>query len=76
MPWSDKFSAPIPLPDRDQLDTLDDARTFLNGLKNYECNAPEWQSATDAVLLAGDSTQHVEAARAAMMRALYPEQRA
>jgi hypothetical protein len=49
--WSREFYDPIPLPRGRQLVTLKDAGTYITELPKGEQQAPEWQTAMQALLL-------------------------
>jgi hypothetical protein len=69
MPWSARFDDPIPLPRGRQFVTLRDAAEYITMLPKAEHDAPEWQTAMEALLLAelGGPTMF---ARIGLMRAL------
>ena len=49
--WKRPFDDPIPLPRGSELVTLKDAGTFITKLPKAEHEAPEWQAATQALIL-------------------------
>ena len=52
--WSRRFFDPIPLPDGRKLITLHDAATFITKLPKREHDAPERQTAIEALMLVVD----------------------
>ncbi|MBR0962235.1 hypothetical protein [Bradyrhizobium japonicum] len=73
MPWSARFDDPIPLPDGGELTTLLDAGRYIAGLPAKIQQRPEWQAATEALLLVAERDGPVMMARIGMMRALNGE---
>jgi hypothetical protein len=67
--WSAKFNEPSPLPKGRQLVTLRDAGNYITKLPKAEHDAPEWQAAMEALIVAtlGGPTM---LARIGIMRAL------
>jgi hypothetical protein len=49
--WDTKFTEPIPLPKGKPLATLRDAANYITKLPKKESSLPEWQAATEALLL-------------------------
>jgi hypothetical protein len=49
--WKRAFDEPIPLPRGRELVTLKDAGTYITKLPKTEHEAPEWQPATQALIL-------------------------
>src|SRR4029077_4790279 len=49
--WKRPFDDPIPLPRGHQLVTLRDAGTYITKLPKAEHQAPEWQTAMEALIL-------------------------
>jgi hypothetical protein len=68
--WSRKFDEPIPLPKGRQLITLKDAGTYITKLPKAEHMAPEWQAATEALILVATLGGPTMFARIGIMRAL------
>jgi hypothetical protein len=64
------FDDPIPLPRGRQLVTLKDAGTYITKLPKAEQQAPEWQTATEALLLVAEHDGPEMFARIGVMRAL------
>jgi hypothetical protein len=52
--WKRPFEDPIPLPRGRQIVTLQDATGFIMKLAKTEQNAPEWQPATEALIMAAE----------------------
>jgi len=67
--WETPFDDPIPLP-RGQLVTLKDAGTYITKLPKAEQQAPEWQTAMQALLLVVKQNGPMMFARIGMMRAI------
>jgi hypothetical protein len=53
--WKRSFEDPIPLPGGRQLVTLEDAGNYITKLPKVEHEAPEWQAATEALILVATS---------------------
>ena len=70
MGWSARFDAPIPLPDGRELATLLDAGGYVEALPAKIQLRPEWQAATEALLLVAERGGPTMLARIGMMRAL------
>lgn len=70
MTWSRAFDDPIPLPKGRQIDTLEQAARYIQKLPKAEQDAPEWQAATEALILAAEDRGPVMHARIGMLRAL------
>ena len=51
MPWSARSEEPIPPPNGGELVTLKDAGTYITKLPKAEHDAPEWQTAMEALIL-------------------------
>ena len=68
--WRRPFDNPVPLPRGRQLVTLRDAAEYITGLPKAEHDAPEWQAATEALLLVADLGGPTMFARIGVMRAL------
>lgn len=71
--WSRLFDDPIPLPGGGQLITLRDAANYITKLPKAEHDAPEWQAATEALILVAEHGGPTMFARIGMMRALYSQ---
>jgi hypothetical protein len=71
--WSRRFEPPVPLPDGGELETLDQARTFIIGLPEEVHRTPAWQTAIEALLLlVAEHKGPTMFARIALMQVLYP----
>jgi hypothetical protein len=70
MSWSRAFEDPIPLPRGRQLVTLKDAAAYIMKLPKAEQDLPEWQAATEALLIAAEDRGPLMHARVGMLRAL------
>ena len=70
MPWSARFDEPIPLPDGRQLVTLKDAGSYITKLPKAEHDAPEWQTAMEALILVAERNGPTMLARIGVVRAL------
>jgi hypothetical protein len=73
MPWSDAFWKPIKLKDRRALATLGDAREFISTLPPMRQTAAQWQDAEDLLARAAIAPSAMDAALAAVIRALMIE---
>ena len=69
--WSREFYEPIPLPRGRQLVTRKDAGTYITKLPKAEQQAPEWQTAMQALLLVVEQNGPTMFARLGLMRALH-----
>src|ERR1700694_3011090 len=54
MPWSRPFDDPIVLPKGKVIVTLKDAAAYIMALPKSEQQSPEWQAATEALLMAAE----------------------
>jgi len=70
LPWSSGFDEAIPLPHGLTLVTLKDAGNYITKLPKAEHEAPEWQAATQALILVATKGGPTMLARIGMMRAL------
>jgi hypothetical protein len=70
MGWDTKFYEPIPLPKGKPLATLRDAANYITKLPKKEAHLPEWQAATEALLLVAENNGPTMFARIGVMRAL------
>ena len=68
--WQRAFDEPIVLPGGKKLVTLHDAATYITKLPKREHNAPEWQTAIQALMLVADHGGPTILARIGVMRAL------
>jgi hypothetical protein len=68
--WNRPFDEPIPLPNGKPLVTLRDAALYITKLPKAEHDTPEWQSATEALLLVTEHDGPTMLARIGAMRAL------
>ena len=57
MLWSHPFDEPIQPPKGKALVTLKDAATFIMKLPKAQQNSPEWQAATEALLMAAEDRE-------------------
>jgi hypothetical protein len=53
--WKCPFEDPIPLPRGRQLVTLKDAADYITRLPKAEHKTPEWQAATEALIMAAEN---------------------
>ena len=70
MPWSRPFDDPISLPGRHQLVTLRDAGGYIAALPRAKQQSPEWQAATEALIMAAEDRGPLMQAHSGMLRAL------
>jgi hypothetical protein len=70
MPWSTPFEDPIDLPKGRQLVTLQDAADYVMKLPKAEQSLPEWQAATEALIMAAEDRGPLMHARVGVLRAL------
>jgi hypothetical protein len=70
MPWSRPFDNPIPLPGRRELVTLRDAGGYIAALPRAKQESPEWQAATEALIMAAEDRGRLMHAHIGMLRAL------
>jgi hypothetical protein len=68
--WSAAFDEPIALPEGRKLETLLDAGDYIAGLSPAMQRRPEWQAATEALLLVAGRNGPTMLARIGVMRAL------
>jgi hypothetical protein len=68
--WSRVFDDPIPLPHRRQLVTLKDAAGYVMKRPKAEQNLQEWQTATEALIMAAEGRGPLMHARIGVMREL------
>ena len=66
----EKLDEPIPLPKGKPLITLRDAALYITKLPKSEHDAPEWQTAMQALLLVAENNGPTMLARIGVMRAL------
>jgi hypothetical protein len=52
--WHRAFDGPIPLPGGGKLVTLCDAATYITSLPKAEQHAPQWQTATELLMLVAE----------------------
>lgn len=71
MPWSRAFEDPVTLPDGRPLRTLRDAGRHIAGLPKATQGRPEWQAATEALLMAAEDRGPLLHARVGMLRAIH-----
>jgi hypothetical protein len=68
--WRRPFDDPIPVPRGRELVTLEDAGNYITKLPKAEHEAPEWQAATQALILVATSGGPTMLARIGVIRAL------
>jgi hypothetical protein len=68
--WSREFDDPIPLARGRQLVTLKDAASYIMKLPKAEQKLEEWQTATEALIMAAEGRGPLMHARIGVMRAL------
>jgi hypothetical protein len=68
--WKRPFDDPIPLPRGRQLVTLQDAASYILKLPKAEQKLKEWQSATEALIMAAEDRGPLMHAHIGMLRAL------
>ena len=68
--WSREFDEPITLPDGRKLVVLRDAASYITALRKKEADAPEWQTAIEALMLVVELGGPTMFARIGVMRAL------
>ena len=68
--WKQTFDDPIPLPGGRQLVTLQAAGNYIAKLPKAEHLAPEWQTATEALILAAGGRGPIINAQIGILRAL------
>jgi hypothetical protein len=73
--WRQTFDDPIPLPGGRELLTLRAAGNYIAKLPKAEFMTPEWQTATEALILAADGLGPVMHARIAILQAIHHEER-
>jgi hypothetical protein len=69
--WKQAFDDPIPLPSGRQLLTLQAAGNYITKLPKAEYMAPEWQTATETLLLAAAGRGPIMHARVAILQAIH-----
>lgn len=70
MTWSRPFDDQIELPNGRQIETLEQAARYIQKLPRAEQEAPEWQAATEALIMAAENRGPLLHARIGMMRAI------
>jgi hypothetical protein len=68
--WQKRFEEPIELPRGRQLVTLEDAGKYITKLPKVEQQLDEWQTATEALIMAAEGRGPLLHARVGMLRAL------
>ena len=68
--WKRPFEDPIDLPKRRRLVTLQDAADYILKLPKAEQGVPEWQAATEALIMAAEGRGPLMHARIGVLRAL------
>jgi hypothetical protein len=71
MSWSRSFDKSIQPPKGKKLVTLKDAAAYIIALPKSEQQAPEWQAATEALLMAAEDRGPLMHAHVGMMLALH-----
>jgi hypothetical protein len=66
--WQRRFDDPIPLPRGRQLVTLEDAAGYIMKLPRAEQQLEEWQTATEALIMAAEGRGPLLHARVGMLR--------
>ena len=69
--WSRPFDDPIQPPKGKALTTLKDAATYIMALPKAKQQSPEWQAATEALLMAAEDRGPLMHAHVGMMLALH-----
>jgi hypothetical protein len=69
--WSREFDDPIELSPRRQLLTLKDAANYIMKLTKTEQRVDEWQTATQALIMAAEGRGPIMHARIGVLRALH-----
>jgi hypothetical protein len=69
--WKQTFDDPIPLPGGRQLVTLQAAGNYITKLPKAESMAPEWQIATEALILAAAGRGPIMHARIGILQAIH-----
>ena len=69
--WSRPFDEPIQPPKGKALTTLKDAAVYIMKLPKAKQNSPEWQAATEALLMAAEGRGPLMHAHVGMMLALH-----
>ena len=67
MSWSQPFDRPIQPPKGKKLVTLKDAAAYIMALPKSEQQAPEWQAATEALLMAAEDRRPLMDVHVGMM---------
>ena len=68
--WQRPFEDPIPLPRGRALVTLKDGADYIMKLPKAEQSLPEWQAATEALIMAAEDRGPLMHAHIGMLRAL------
>ena len=68
--WKRPFEEPIPPPAGRELVTLQDAARYIQRLPKAQQAAPEWQTATEALIMAAERKGPIMHARIGMLRAI------
>jgi hypothetical protein len=72
--WSREFDDPIDLPRGRQLVTLQNAADYILKLPKAEQKLEEWQTATEALILAAEGRGLVMHARIGVLRAIHRDE--
>jgi hypothetical protein len=70
--WSRRFDDPIQPPKGKPLVTLKDAAAYIMALPKAKQQRPEWQTATEMLLMAAEDRDPLMHAHIGMLRALNP----
>jgi hypothetical protein len=68
--WQRPFEDPVPLPRGRALVTLKDGADYIMKLPKAEQGLPEWQAATEALIMAAEARGPLMHARVGVLRAL------
>jgi hypothetical protein len=71
MPWSRRFDDPIRPPKGKTLATQKDAAAYIMALPKAQQQAPEWQAAAEALMMAAEDRGPLMHAHVGMMLALH-----
>jgi hypothetical protein len=68
--WKRPFEDPVPAPNGKSFVTLEEAASYIMKLPPAEQSLPEWQAATEALIMAAEDRGPLLHARVGMLRAL------
>ena len=74
--WEKRFDEPVPLPKGGELQTLREAGAYIEKLPRKTHDRPKWLTAIRILLATAEGKDSILHARIAMMKALYPGDRA